>query len=852
MKKYKINVMKWNLEKYNSNPVFYQKFQILLLMENANTHLVSIFKDYLLYDDSTEFFKEFYDKKEIYPRLRTIYDYYESSSYLFPNYTAINEGKYIYRNIIRKQKLIDYLEDLEDKKKEKEEKKNLKNKKKLKNQTQNEQSSSCIEVFDTKIYENIRKETENDSKINELFCVGNKNNNNSNMDCDSFASILKLTEELKEREKDIKDQKELKENDSKKSSSKKETSNNFNINNTSKETNSNGQIKNVTRNINQNKNIISCNIENINLNETEGKIFVSRRVSLNQNNNNQSGNNSQGNQNLKVYNKKTINKGVKNLNINNFINNNNSGLIMKNINLTDRNKNSNKINIDTCKSNDCLNQNNFTSNKNLKDNSNNGTNNNNYKKSNIIINIINSNKNNNYNSTNNYFSNYTNDTNNTNQNNNNENINNNIYFTDLGSIKNNNSNNKNNLITSTNTNEINKNSNTNTNSNPKLNTDNAIKNDKNKNKNKNNVTMGNCLNSKGILGKTSQNISHNKNNNNNTNNSNKKSIQKNKTKQLKSKLLSFRLTDSNFVKNLAERIKNKANSNSYKKGKNKSKTKSIFSPNEKNFINSNNNKNIINNSNSNMKKRTKTEILGNNPNIFIFGQQGENSSYNKSINRQILKNINLTNNSKPHKDISLVNKKIINYRLNNNNINNTHTNAQTHTNYSNNNTNININNNSNSINNCKKCIKHMSTNSQNITDVKSISKIIPFTCREIMKKKGGIGVFSVNKTERTSRNHSKDKINKINNTTVKKNYLESFSPKKTQDLIYNKIHKIQNKKNDSVYTFLKSISSNKKIKNLKVKNNNNYSSINNNNYQGIHSARNNKEIHKRINSGKNN
>ena len=128
MKKYKINVIKWNLEKYNSSPLFFQKFQILLLMENANTHLVSIFKDFLLFDDSTEFLKEYYEKEEIYPRLKTIYDYYESSSYLFPNYTAINEGKYIYRNINKKQKLIDYLEDLEDKIKEKEEKEKLKKK----------------------------------------------------------------------------------------------------------------------------------------------------------------------------------------------------------------------------------------------------------------------------------------------------------------------------------------------------------------------------------------------------------------------------------------------------------------------------------------------------------------------------------------------------------------------------------------------------------------------------------------------------------------------------------------------------------------------------------------------------
>ena len=171
MKKYKINVMKWNLEKYNSSPIVYEKFQILLLMENASTHLVSVFKDYLLYDDMTEFFKEYYKNKEITKRLKSIFDYYESSSYLFPNYTALNEGKYIYRNIIKKQKLIDYLEDLEDKMKEKEEKKN----KKKNNLQLEDDSSSYFNVFDTKVYNNIIKETGNDSKINEIFCVGNKN-----------------------------------------------------------------------------------------------------------------------------------------------------------------------------------------------------------------------------------------------------------------------------------------------------------------------------------------------------------------------------------------------------------------------------------------------------------------------------------------------------------------------------------------------------------------------------------------------------------------------------------------------------------------------------------------------------
>ena len=698
MKKYKINIMKWNLEKYNSTPLFYQKFQILLLMENANTHLVSIFKDHLLFDDMTEFFREYYVKKEIFSRLKTIFDYYESSSYLFPNYTAISEGKYIYRNIIRKQKLIDYLEDLEDKMKEKEEKKNLKNKTKLKNNNQIEQSSSsCEVVFDTKIYENIRKETENDSKINELFCVGNNSN-----DLDSFSSILKLAEELKERDSKNKD-----------------------INNST--------IK-EKKNINHHQKINSIT-ENIN--ETERKIYVSRRTNMNQN--------------PKIYNKKTIKKGIKNININNFKNKNNSGLITRNFNLTERNKNNNKLNLDPSKSNDFIktNQNTFSTNKYI-------TAKYNYKKNNIIINIINNNKNTNYNNTNNYFPNY----NFTNPHEN-YNPNSNKYFYSNYVSTDNNYNYKNN--------------------NQRIYTNQNTKN--------NNFPISESINSKRIFSKPKS-----------TNHNNKI----NKT-QIKSKLLSFRLTDSNFIQNLTERIKNKTNSNSRKGSKNKSISKSIFSPINKNITN-------------NMKKRTKTEILGNKTDIFIFGQQPENISYNKSINRQILKNINLTNN-KPHKEIFLVNKKIINYHFNMNN----------------------------NLSNKKTISKHISTNSQNLTDKKIINKIIQFSTRDAMKKNGESTVFSVNKTERTSRNHSKDKMNKVNNTTIKKNYLDSFSPKKSQDLIYNKI---KNKKNDSVYTFLKSINSNKRIKNIKDKISN-YSIINNTNYKGVNKNKNYKELHKRILSGKN-
>ena len=716
MKKYKINVMKWNLEKYNTTPSFYEKFQILLLMENANTHLVSVFKDYLLFDDMTEFFKEYYISKDIYPRLKTIYDYYESSSYLFPNYTAINEGKYIYKNIIKKQNLIDYLEDLEDKKKEKEEKR--KNRKK---QSHNEESSSYIEVFDTKVYDNIRKETGNDSKINELFCVENKENN----DYDSFASIAKLTEMIKEKDKEI-------------NKGKKENNTNFNTNNNlNKKSNNNNSVKEHSYNLN-NKNNNGFGIE--------AKIFVSRRININPTDNN---------------NKKKYLKKPENISINNFINSNyssTSNSAKKKINENSSGKFKNII-IDPSKSNDFNKNSQGNINKKVNTTANAINNKNGYKKNNIIINIINNNKNNNYQSNNNYFSNYT--SNNTNENN----VNKNNYFqnnTNNGEIDNRNYNISNNNSSK---------SNNNINSHFK----------------KANNIIKNQISSKGLIVR-------------NSNSNNSKKIIKRTKKEIKSKLLPFRMntdiqpSESNLIQNLTERLKNQSQSNSIKKSTEQSKMQNFLSPNP---------------NDKKTNKRTKTEILGMNNDIILFGQQNENSNFNKSINRQILKNINITNSSKPRKEISLINKKICSYHFK---------------------TNSNINNSKSKIKSKSKYIKHSTTNSQNLTGIGiGINKIGMLQIKEIIKKKGG--VFPFNKTERTSRNHSKDKMNKmINHTTGKRNFKDSFSPKKSQELIYNKIHKNQNKNNTAIIcSFLKNVNSNKKIKSTKFKNNNsniNYKSVN--------------------------
>jgi hypothetical protein len=253
-----------------------------------------------------------------------------------------------------------------------------------------------------------------------------------------------------------------------------------------------------------------------------------------------------------------------------------------------------------------------------------------------------------------------------------------------------------------------------------------------------------------------------------------KNITKRLKKEIKSKLLSFHLTTDN---NSKQRIKTEQSELKQNKiGKDLSQTKSIISP------------------QNNMKKRTKTEILGMKTDKSLFAQTNEINAYhyNKSINRQILKSINLTSSNRPHKEISLINKKMLScqFGINSSRIERKHK-------------------------------KHTSTNSQNLTKVKIISPINPLPLKEIIKKKDS--VFSSNKTERTSRNHSKENLIKIN-TMTRRNHLGSFSPKKTEEFIFKKIKKLHNKNSAIISSFLKSVSSNKKIRALRINHKNNMSS----------------------------
>ena len=84
------------------------------LLSNGKCHIVALFKEYLIVDDCSEVFKRYYKKKESLPRIKKVSQYYYETSVIFPNYTPLIEAKYFYKNIMRKQKVIDQIQELEE------------------------------------------------------------------------------------------------------------------------------------------------------------------------------------------------------------------------------------------------------------------------------------------------------------------------------------------------------------------------------------------------------------------------------------------------------------------------------------------------------------------------------------------------------------------------------------------------------------------------------------------------------------------------------------------------------------------------------------------------------------------
>ena len=142
----------------------YNLIKINNILSNRKTRIVSIFKDYLLYDDISEFFKRFYKGKESFIRIKKLSKYYKATSIVYPNYSSLKESKYLYSNIIKKQMVINKQENYKKKMKNNQIQKLYQDK----NEGENKNEKK---FFNSTIYNDILNESE--SFMSLLFGIEN-------------------------------------------------------------------------------------------------------------------------------------------------------------------------------------------------------------------------------------------------------------------------------------------------------------------------------------------------------------------------------------------------------------------------------------------------------------------------------------------------------------------------------------------------------------------------------------------------------------------------------------------------------------------------------------------------------
>ena len=184
------------VDKYYHDKNFYNVKVIGNIINNESTHVVAQFKDYLIYGDDSEFLQKIYNMEDIKKYLPKIFDYYECCSVIFPNYVILYESKYIYKNIQKKQRVIDKQQEQEEKIER------IKNG--LINEKEVEEGKNDYSLFNTKAIYSILGQT-NTSNINKIFGLNNdinkgeKNENEIDNSDLLFKNIINELDKIEEK-----------------------------------------------------------------------------------------------------------------------------------------------------------------------------------------------------------------------------------------------------------------------------------------------------------------------------------------------------------------------------------------------------------------------------------------------------------------------------------------------------------------------------------------------------------------------------------------------------------------------------------------------------------------------------
>ena len=281
------NIIFKNLKKYSTTKKTYNKFIINSIIFDHRIHKVAVFKNNLLWDETSEFLKRFYKKKESTERIPKISEYYEKYTLFPPVYFGLEGLIVIIMNkwTKRKKNYLEYVEDHEEEKKKiktKESFEPLINSSSLNNITSSKSLLSKNTLDLTKFENESKKSLVNKNKHS------NKNKNHANKDKDkldniSFSdimddlssnySVIINTDRIINENKDKNNQKE---------SQKLKKINNKDIDKTRNLPFYNNKINNKSNN---NKTNISITAKKINIKNAEYSPKKYVKISLNKKNN---------------------------------------------------------------------------------------------------------------------------------------------------------------------------------------------------------------------------------------------------------------------------------------------------------------------------------------------------------------------------------------------------------------------------------------------------------------------------------------------------------------------------------------------------------------------------------------
>ena len=197
--KFLFNLTFQNLKKYSTTKKKYNIFIINSIIFDQRIHKVAVFKNNLLWDESSEFLKRFYRKKETFERIPKISEYYEKYTLFPPVYFGLEGLIVIMMNKWTKKKktYLEYIEDHEEEKKKSklnESFEPLINNSSLNNITSSKSLISKNTLELTKFENESKKSLENKNKISAT--KHNENNNNINKDKIENLSFSDIIDDL--------------------------------------------------------------------------------------------------------------------------------------------------------------------------------------------------------------------------------------------------------------------------------------------------------------------------------------------------------------------------------------------------------------------------------------------------------------------------------------------------------------------------------------------------------------------------------------------------------------------------------------------------------------------------------